>query len=96
MYVNEVNVVNEKEPPSSVKVVGQLLKKRFVGKALVEPYTVLPPTTAPSVFVKVDRKRRKRKARMLEEKNTRFCFDDDDVDDVADDEPDFCVISLEE
>nr|GEY64300.1 hypothetical protein [Tanacetum cinerariifolium] len=66
-------------------------------KALVEPYTVQLPTTAPSVFVKVDRKRRKRQARMLE-KNTRFSFDDDDVDvdDVADDEPDFCVISLEE
>nr|GEU67269.1 transposase, MuDR, MULE transposase domain protein [Tanacetum cinerariifolium] len=66
MYVNEINVVNENEPPSSVKVVGQLLRKRFVGKDLVEPYTVQPPTTAPSVFVKVDRKRRKRKARMLE------------------------------
>nr|GEV48126.1 retrovirus-related Pol polyprotein from transposon TNT 1-94 [Tanacetum cinerariifolium] len=60
----EVNVVNENEPPSFVKVVGQLLRKRFVGKALVEPYIVQPPTTTPSVFVKVDRKRRKRKATM--------------------------------
>nr|GEV32702.1 transposase, MuDR, MULE transposase domain protein [Tanacetum cinerariifolium] len=64
MYVNEVNVVNENEPPSSVKVVGQLLRKRFVGKAIVEPYIVQPPTTAPSIFVKVDRKRHKIKARM--------------------------------
>ncbi|GKA33981.1 transposase, MuDR, MULE transposase domain protein [Tanacetum coccineum] len=99
MYVNEVNVVNENEPPSSVKVVGQLLRKRFVGKALVEPYTVQPRTTAPSVFVRVDRKRRKRKGRMLQIKNTHISFDDyhvDAVDDVGDDEPDFCVISLEE
>nr|GFA36299.1 phospholipase-like protein [Tanacetum cinerariifolium] len=96
MYVNEVNVVNENEPPSSVKVVGQLLRKRFVGKALVKPYTMQPPTTAPSVFVKVDRKRRKRKERVLEIKNIRISFDDDDVDDVADDEPDICFISLEE
>ncbi|GKD39247.1 phospholipase-like protein [Tanacetum coccineum] len=36
MYVNEVNVVNENQPPSSEKVVGQLIRKRFVGKALVE------------------------------------------------------------
>nr|GEW45820.1 uncharacterized mitochondrial protein AtMg00810-like [Tanacetum cinerariifolium] len=62
MYVNEVNVVNENEPPSFVKVIGQLLRERFIGKALVEPYTVQPPTTVPFVFVKVDRKRRKRKA----------------------------------
>nr|GEV59713.1 hypothetical protein [Tanacetum cinerariifolium] len=57
-------------------------------EALVEPYIVQPPTIAPSVFVKVDIKRRKRKARMLEIKNTRTSFDDD--------EPDTCVISLEE
>ncbi|GKD53713.1 phospholipase-like protein [Tanacetum coccineum] len=34
IYVNEVNVVNQNEPPSSEKVVGQLMRKRFVGKAL--------------------------------------------------------------
>ncbi|GJW86261.1 phospholipase-like protein [Tanacetum coccineum] len=41
IYVNEVNVVNQNEPPSSEKVVGQLMRKRFVGKAIVEPYTDL-------------------------------------------------------
>ncbi|GJZ63883.1 hypothetical protein Tco_0620304 [Tanacetum coccineum] len=98
MYVNDVNVVNENQPHSSEKVVGQLLRKRFVGKALVEPYTVQPPTTAPSAFVKLDRKRRKRHARMLPIKNTRISFDDDDdeYDDVGDDDPDFLVIYLEE
>nr|GEY11779.1 hypothetical protein [Tanacetum cinerariifolium] len=90
---SEVNVVNENKPPLFGKVVGQLLRKRFVENAQVEPHTVQSPTTAPSVFVKVDRKRRKRKVMMLE-KNIRFSFDDDD--DVADDEPDLCVISLEE
>ncbi|GJU87703.1 ulp1 protease family, C-terminal catalytic domain-containing protein [Tanacetum coccineum] len=92
MYVNEVNVVNENQPPSSEKVVGQLIRKRFVGKALVEPYTVQPPTTAPSAFLKVDRKRLKRKARLLQIQNTRISFDDD----VGDDDPDFKVLSLEE
>ncbi|GJZ39252.1 phospholipase-like protein [Tanacetum coccineum] len=93
MYVNEVNVVNESQPPSSEKVVEQLLRKRFVGKALVEPYTVQPPTTAPFGFGK----RRKRKARMLQTKNTRISFDDHEhYDDVGDDDPDFLVISLEE
>ncbi|GJR94726.1 RNA-directed DNA polymerase, eukaryota, partial [Tanacetum coccineum] len=62
--------------------------ERFVGKALVEPYTVQPPTTAPSGFGK----RRKRKARMLQTKNTRISFDDD----VGDDDSDFKVLSLEE
>ena len=93
MYGNEVNVVNENEPPSAEKFLRQLHRKRFVGKALVEPYNVQPPTTAPSVIVKVDRKRHKRKARLLQIKNTRISFDDDDV---ADDEQDVCVISLEE
>ncbi|GKA23637.1 phospholipase-like protein [Tanacetum coccineum] len=92
MYVNEVNVVNENQPPSSEKVVGQLIRKRFVGKALVEPYTVQPPTTAPSAFLKVDRKRLKRKARLLQIQNTRISFDDD----VGDDDSDFKVLSLEE
>nr|GEU33237.1 putative ribonuclease H-like domain-containing protein [Tanacetum cinerariifolium] len=92
MYVNEVNVVNQNQPPSSEKVVGQLMRKRFVGKALVEPYTVQPPTTAPSTFFKVDRKRLKRKARMLQIQNTRISFDDD----VGDGDPDFKVFSLEE
>ncbi|GJV08269.1 phospholipase-like protein [Tanacetum coccineum] len=92
MYVNEVNVVNENQPPSSEKVVGQLIRKRFVGKALVEPYTVQPPTTAPSTFLKVDRKRLKRKARLLQIQNTRISFDDD----VGDDDSDFKVLSLEE
>ncbi|GKE43556.1 hypothetical protein Tco_1470840 [Tanacetum coccineum] len=78
MYVNEVNVVNENQPPSSEKVVGQLMRKRFVGKPRVEPYTVQPPTTAPSAFLKVDRKRLKRKARLLQIQNTRISFDDDD------------------
>ncbi|GJS27139.1 transposase, MuDR, MULE transposase domain protein [Tanacetum coccineum] len=36
----------------------------YVNEALVEPYTVQPPTTAPSAFLKVDRKRLKRKARL--------------------------------
>ncbi|GJS22328.1 transposase, MuDR, MULE transposase domain protein [Tanacetum coccineum] len=57
MYVNEVDVVNQNEPPSSEKVVGQLMRKR--------------------------------KARMLQIKNTRISFDDDD-------DPDFKVHSLEE
>nr|GEV66555.1 hypothetical protein [Tanacetum cinerariifolium] len=42
----KVNVLNENEPPSAVKVIGQLLQKTYKGKALVEPYTVQPPTTA--------------------------------------------------
>ncbi|GJW09295.1 transposase, MuDR, MULE transposase domain protein [Tanacetum coccineum] len=92
MYVNEVNVVNKNQPPSSKKVVGQLIRKRFVGKALVEPYTVQPPTTAPLAFLKVDRKRLKRKARLLQIQNTRIYFDDD----VGDDDLDFKVLSLEE
>ncbi|GJX92724.1 transposase, MuDR, MULE transposase domain protein [Tanacetum coccineum] len=87
-----VNVVNENQPPSSEKVVGQLIRKRFVGKALVEPYTVQPPTITPSAFLKVDRKRLKRKARLLQIQNTRISFDDD----VGDDDPDFKVLSLEE
>ncbi|GJX41086.1 20 kDa chaperonin, chloroplastic-like protein [Tanacetum coccineum] len=77
IYVNEVNVVNQNEPPSFEKVVGQLMRKRFVGKALVDPYTVQPPTTAPSAFLKVDRKRLKRKVRMLRKQNRRISFDDD-------------------
>nr|GEX06022.1 hypothetical protein [Tanacetum cinerariifolium] len=88
MYVNEVNVVNENQPPSSEKVVRQLIRKRFVGKDLVEPYTVQPPTNAPSAFLKVDRKRLKRKARLLQIQNTRILFDDDD--------PNSKVLSLEE
>ncbi|GJX34246.1 hypothetical protein Tco_0245803 [Tanacetum coccineum] len=77
MLLYEVNVVNENQPPSSEKVVGQLMRKRFVGKARVEPYTVQPPTTAPSAFLKVDRKGLKRKARLLHyTKHTNF-FDDD-------------------
>nr|GEX08819.1 ulp1 protease family, C-terminal catalytic domain-containing protein [Tanacetum cinerariifolium] len=83
MYVNEVNVANKNQPPSFEKVVGQLMRKRFVGKALVEPYTVQPPTTAPSYFLKVDRKRLKRKTRLLQIQNTRISFDDD----VGDDDP---------
>ncbi|GJS09162.1 transposase, MuDR, MULE transposase domain protein [Tanacetum coccineum] len=93
LYVNEENVVNKNQPPSSEKVVGQLLRQRFVRKALVEPYTMQPPTTAPSGFGK----RRKRKAMMLQTKNTLIYFDDEeDYDDVGDDDPDFLVISLEE
>ncbi|GJY32989.1 phospholipase-like protein [Tanacetum coccineum] len=92
MYVNEVNVVNQNQPPSSEKVVRQLMRKRFVGKDLVEPYTMQPPTTAPFAFFKVDRKRLKRKARMLQIQNTHISFDDD----VGDDDPDFKVLSLEE
>ncbi|GJS53730.1 phospholipase-like protein, partial [Tanacetum coccineum] len=92
IYVNEVNVVNQNEPPSFEKVVGQLMRKRFVGKALVDPYTVQPPTTAPSAFLKVQRKRLKRKARWLQTQKTRISFDDD----VGDDDPDFKVLSLEE
>nr|GEV00532.1 retrovirus-related Pol polyprotein from transposon TNT 1-94 [Tanacetum cinerariifolium] len=88
MYVNEVNVVNQNQPPSSEKVVGQLMRKRFVGKAPVEPYTVQPPTTAPSAFLKFDRKRFKRKARMLQIQNTQISFDDD----VGDDDPYFKVL----
>ncbi|GKA93864.1 phospholipase-like protein [Tanacetum coccineum] len=57
-----------------------------------EPYTVQPPTTAPSAFLKVDRKRLKRKARLLQIQNTRISFDDD----VGDDDSDFKVLSLEE
>nr|GEV62133.1 transposase, MuDR, MULE transposase domain protein [Tanacetum cinerariifolium] len=89
MYVNEVN---ENQPPSSEKVVEQLMRKRFVGKALVEPYTVQPPITAPSAFLKVDRKRLKRKARLLQIQNTLISFDDD----VGDDDPYFKVLALEE
>nr|GEW48083.1 hypothetical protein [Tanacetum cinerariifolium] len=85
---SEVNVVNKNQPPSSKKVVGQLIRKRFVGKALVEPYTVQPPTTAPSAFLKFDRKRLKRKARMLQIQNTQISFDDV----VGDDDPDFKVL----
>nr|GEZ53968.1 hypothetical protein [Tanacetum cinerariifolium] len=81
MYVNEINVVNENQPPSSE--IGQLIRKRFVGKALVEPYIVQPPTSAPSTFLKVDKKRLKRKARLLQIQNTRISFDDD----VGDDNP---------
>ncbi|GJY59424.1 ulp1 protease family, C-terminal catalytic domain-containing protein [Tanacetum coccineum] len=57
-------------------------------KGSSEPYTVQPPTTAPSAFLKVDRKRLKRKARLLQIQNTRISFDDDDSD--------FKVLSLEE
>ncbi|GJW85178.1 transposase, MuDR, MULE transposase domain protein [Tanacetum coccineum] len=46
LYLYEVNFVNENEPPSAVKVLGQLLRKTYKGKALVEPYTVQSPTTA--------------------------------------------------
>nr|GEX96342.1 phospholipase-like protein [Tanacetum cinerariifolium] len=88
MYVNEVNVVNQNQPLSSEKVVGQLTRNRFVRKALVEPYTVQSPTTAPSAFLKVERKRLKRKARMLQIQNTQISFDDD----VGDDDPDFKVL----
>nr|GEW06790.1 hypothetical protein [Tanacetum cinerariifolium] len=84
--------VNENQPPSSEKVVEQLMRKRFVGKDLVEPYTVQPPTTAPSAFLKVDRKRLKRKARLLQIQNTLISFDDD----VGDEDPYFKVLSLEE
>nr|GEW94208.1 hypothetical protein [Tanacetum cinerariifolium] len=89
MYVNEVNVVNQNQPPSSEKVVGQLMRKRFVEKALVEPYTMQPPTTAPSTFFKVDRKRIERTAMMLQIQNTRISFDDD----VGDDDQDFKDLS---
>nr|GEX72476.1 transposase, MuDR, MULE transposase domain protein [Tanacetum cinerariifolium] len=92
MYVNDVNVVNENKSPSSEKVVGQLIRKRFIGKALVEPYTMQPPTTALSSFLKVNKKRLKRKARLLEIQNTKISFDDV----VGDDDPDFKVLSLEE
>ncbi|GKE11613.1 hypothetical protein Tco_1415164 [Tanacetum coccineum] len=47
LYSTELNVANENEPPSSDKVVRKLLRKRNKGKALVEPYMVLPSTTAP-------------------------------------------------
>ncbi|GJW56040.1 hypothetical protein Tco_0102771 [Tanacetum coccineum] len=92
IYVNAVNVVNQNEPPSSEKVVRQLVRKRFVGKALVDSYTVQPPTNVPSAFLKVDMKRLKRKARMLQIQNRRNSFDDD----VGDDDPDLKLLSLEE
>ncbi|GJS27998.1 putative ribonuclease H-like domain-containing protein [Tanacetum coccineum] len=47
LYLTEVNVVNENEPPPAHKVVGKLLRKRNQGKALVKPHTVLPSTVAP-------------------------------------------------
>ncbi|GJZ27457.1 hypothetical protein Tco_0571710 [Tanacetum coccineum] len=53
LYLYEENVVNENEPPSAVKVLGQLLWKTYKGKTLVEPYTVQSPATA-SVHLDVE------------------------------------------
>ncbi|GKB19728.1 hypothetical protein Tco_0853651 [Tanacetum coccineum] len=65
LYSTELNVVNENEPPSSDKVVRKLLRKRNKVKALVEPYTVLPSTTAPV---------KKRKSKRLKSTNTPIPF----------------------
>ncbi|GJX48526.1 putative reverse transcriptase domain-containing protein [Tanacetum coccineum] len=79
--LNEVNVVNENEPPSAVKVVGQLLRKTYKGKALVEPYTVQPPTTTSVHLGKAIRKRKKKAAKRLQSRKTRILFDADGDDD---------------
>nr|GEV30879.1 phospholipase-like protein [Tanacetum cinerariifolium] len=89
---SEVNMVNDNQLPLSEMVVGQLIRKRFVGKDLVEPYTMQPPVTARSTFLKVYMKRLKRKERLLQIQNIRISFDDD----VGDDDQDFKVLSLEE
>ncbi|GJU52346.1 phospholipase-like protein [Tanacetum coccineum] len=77
----QANVVNENEPPLAVKVVGQLIRKTYKGKALVEPYTVQPPTTASVHLGKAIRNRKKKAAKILQSRKTRILFDDDGDDD---------------
>ncbi|GJW26010.1 hypothetical protein Tco_0039821 [Tanacetum coccineum] len=91
LYLNEVNVINKNEPPSPVKVVGQLLQNTYKGKALVEPYTVQPPTTASVHLGKAIRKRKKKAAKRLQSRKTRILFDAD-----GDDDHDVMFISLED
>ncbi|GJX24205.1 transposase, MuDR, MULE transposase domain protein [Tanacetum coccineum] len=91
LYLNEVNVVNEKEPPSAVKVIGQLLQKTYKGKAQVEPYTIQPPTTASVHLGKAIRKRKKKFAKRLQSRKRRILFDAD-----GDDDHDVMFISLED
>nr|GEX08824.1 phospholipase-like protein [Tanacetum cinerariifolium] len=81
-YVMQVNVVNQNDPPSADNVVEKLRRHRNKGKALVEPYTVLPSTTA---LVKQNRKSKKRRT----SGNTPIPFEADLDDDV-------CFISVEE
>ncbi|GJT69714.1 hypothetical protein Tco_1029000 [Tanacetum coccineum] len=91
LYLNEVNVVNENEPPSAVKVIGQLLQKTYKGKAQVEPYTIQPPTTASVHLGKAIRKRKKKFAKRLQSRKRRILFDAD-----GDDDHDVMFISLED
>ncbi|GJY94823.1 hypothetical protein Tco_0511184, partial [Tanacetum coccineum] len=91
LYLNEVNVGNENEPPSAVKIVGQLLRKTYKGKALVEPYTIQPPTTASVHLGKAIRKRKKKAAKRLQSRKAQILFDDD-----GDDDQDVMFISLED
>nr|GEW44911.1 hypothetical protein [Tanacetum cinerariifolium] len=91
LYLNEVNVVNENKLPSAVKVVGQLLRKTYKGKVLVELYTVQPPNTASVHLGKAIRKRKKKAAKRLQSRKTRILFDAD-----GDDDRDIMFISLED
>ncbi|GJT73169.1 hypothetical protein Tco_1032455 [Tanacetum coccineum] len=52
-----------------------------IWKALVEPYTVQPPTTASVHLGKAIRKRKKKAAKRLQSRKTRFLFDADGDDD---------------
>ncbi|GKB77352.1 hypothetical protein Tco_0944247 [Tanacetum coccineum] len=89
-YENDVHV-DQSPVEQKCQEMALYLNETYKGKALVEPYTVQPPTTASVHLGKAIRKRKKKAAKRLQSRKTRILFDAD-----GDDDHDVMFISLED